>query len=164
MGLLGFYCRFGLWCISKISTQIFNKWYLRLSCWEEFGCLAVWGFHWPLKNKIPCPFVDSSELRLPALLCSLPSTSCFCSSFLTYTRPYYMLPAWKPKSPSQAFYEWISAQQRPHTLPTFPWGPSSVLLDPMSLSGLISHWVEWLPGLSLHLDKNFLLRDSGLGT
>lgn len=91
--------------ISKTSTQIFNKWYLRLSCWGEFEWVAIGGFHWPVVNKIPPPFVASSELRLlpRGFLCH--KHPIFVWPFLRIPQPYYMPPAWKLEPPGQAFCE-----------------------------------------------------------
>lgn len=148
--------------ISKTSTQIFNKWYLRLSCWGEFGWVAMGGFHWPVVNKIPPPFVASSELRLlpRGFLCH--KHPIFVWPFLHIPQPYYMPPAWKLEPPGQAFCE--SQPTKATYTAQVPLGTLQPVAESLSLSGSISHGIEWLSDLSLHLHKSFLLRDSGLGT
>lgn len=129
--------------ISKTSTQIFNKWYLRLSCWGEFGWVAMGGFHWPVVNKIPPPFVASSELRL--LPCGF-----LCHKHPIFVWPFLHIPLLGSLTFLHLLGNWSLlarpfvnlSPQRPHTLPKFPWGPSNLLLNPLSLSGSISHGIE----------------------
>lgn len=143
-------------CISKTSTQIVNKWNFRLSCNNGRFPLASWKQNSssicnPIRAQTSCSVVFFAiNIRfLCGLSYAFPDlTIChLLGNRSLLARPFV-----------------ISAHKgRPHTLPKFPWGPSNLLLNPLSLSGLISHGIEWLPGLSLHLHKSFLLRDSGLG-
>lgn len=80
--------------------------------------------------------------------------SCFPHPSLRALWPYYR--AWlETKSPETE----CQSLDRPfepskgHTLARLPWGPSNLLLDSLSLNGLISHHIGCLLILSLHLHR-----------